>query len=71
MKPPSLDHLKDEELLTAYQEILRAKPQLPHFRRARLAILDLLEARGREADALVARLKTQLPVLNGGQTNGS
>ena len=59
MKPPSLDHLKDEELLTAYQEILKAKPQLPHFRRARLAILDLLEARG--ADAFVARLKAQLP----------
>lgn len=71
MKPPSLDHFTDEQLVASYKSILAAKPHLPHFRRARLVILDLLEARGREADALVARLKTQLPVLNGGQTNGS
>jgi hypothetical protein len=46
MNIPSLNHLKDEELLAAYQEILKATPQLPHYRRARLAILDILEARG-------------------------
>ena len=47
----------DEELLAAYRNILQAQPQEPHYRRARLAILELLEARGRALDRKTAELK--------------
>jgi len=46
---------KDQELQWAYDELVRKQPQLPEYRRARLAILDLLEERGRERDAETAR----------------
>jgi len=45
---------KDQELQWAYDEMVRKKPQLPEYRRARLAILDLLEERGEAQDKLAA-----------------
>ena len=53
-----INQFTDEQLLSAYNNLLKAKPQLPHLRRARLCILDLLEARGRARDAFVASLKS-------------
>jgi hypothetical protein len=50
----NIEKFSDEELLAAYQQVLQARPQLPHYRRARLALIDEMEARGRKQDALAA-----------------
>lgn len=53
----NLKDFSDDELNAAYRQILLAKPQLPHYRRARLVIWDLLEERGRQQDAIVAQIR--------------
>ena len=51
-----------EQLHAGYRQILEAKPQLEHYRAARVAILEEIEKRGRAVDRYVAKLKAQLPL---------
>ena len=49
----NISEFSDEELRAAYNHVLQARPQLPHYRRARLELLDEMERRGEQQDALV------------------
>ena len=60
-----LNKLDDEQLAAAYQEILHAKPQLPHYRRARMAILDLIEFRRVAVARLQAQYRKVNPIMGG------
>jgi len=52
-----LANLTTEQLNAMYKQILNAQPQQPHFRAARMAILDEIEQRGRAVDEYVAKLR--------------
>ena len=46
-----------EQLYTAYKRLKAKQPQLPEYRRAALAVLEEIEARGRAEDKFVAGLR--------------
>ena len=57
MKTPSLAKFTTEQLHAAYKNINAKRPQEPHYKRAALAILEEIEARGAAVDRYVAKLK--------------
>jgi hypothetical protein len=59
----NIKNFTDEDLRAAYNQLMQAKPQLPHYRRARLALIDEMERRGEAQDAIVRKAQGRV-VMN-------